>query len=96
MANWNGTARSNYFKVKPGLEDAFEEWVEESGMELIADKEGRYGFIGNDPDSGGFRNHYTCPQCGHSWQDSWTATCDDDCPSCGKRHISPTHSEDMP
>jgi rubrerythrin len=42
-----------------------------------------------------FRNHYTCPQCGHSWQDTWTATCDDDCPACGKRHISPTHSEDL-
>ena len=42
-----------------------------------------------------FRNHYTCPQCGHSWQDTWTATCDDDCPACGKRHISPTHSEDV-
>lgn len=42
-----------------------------------------------------FRNHYTCPRCGHTWQDAWTAQCDDDCPSCGKRHISPTHSEDM-
>lgn len=42
-----------------------------------------------------FRNHYACPQCGFTWQDTWTATCDDDCPACGKRHISPTHSEDI-
>ena len=52
MANWTGTARSNYFKVKD--EDAFEAWVENLGMELIADKERRFGFIGNDSDSGGF------------------------------------------
>lgn len=42
-----------------------------------------------------FRNFYTCPCCGNEWQDEWSATCDDDCPKCGKRHISPVHSEDL-
>ena len=41
-----------------------------------------------------FINHYTCPRCSHQWQDRWSAMCDDDCPSCGLRHITPTHSED--
>ena len=41
-----------------------------------------------------FINHYTCPRCKHQWDDRWTATCDDDCPECGLRHITPTHSDD--
>jgi predicted nucleic acid-binding Zn-ribbon protein len=42
-----------------------------------------------------FRNSYACPRCGHVWQDEWSATCDDDCPGCGARHISPSESEDL-
>jgi hypothetical protein len=42
-----------------------------------------------------FRNHYRCPQCRRSWSDEWSATCDDDCPHCGLRHVSPTESEDL-
>jgi len=42
-----------------------------------------------------FRNFYKCPRCGHQWQDDWDSTCDDDCPKCGCRHISPDHSEDL-
>lgn len=41
-----------------------------------------------------FLNHYTCPRCSHSWKDVWSAQCDDDCPKCGERHISPHTSED--
>lgn len=41
-----------------------------------------------------FRNHYKCPACGHEWSDVWSAQCDDDCPSCGTRHISPHSSDD--
>jgi len=41
-----------------------------------------------------FRNFYSCPSCTHEWEDIWSATCDDDCPECGKRHISPVRSED--
>ena len=42
-----------------------------------------------------FRNHYHCERCGHNWTDVWSATCDDDCPSCGSRHYSPYQSEDV-
>ena len=36
-----------------------------------------------------------CERCGHDWTDVWSATCDDDCPSCGSRHYSPYKSEDV-
>ena len=39
-------------------------------------------------------NHYRCPRCGHVWQDTWTAQCDDDCGECGTRHITPFFSDD--
>ncbi len=42
-----------------------------------------------------FRNHYMCPICEHEWSDELTATCDDDCPRCGTRHISPFDSEEI-
>lgn len=41
-----------------------------------------------------FRNFYKCADCGHKWTDVWTATCDDDCPHCGARHMSPYKSTD--
>jgi predicted nucleic acid-binding Zn-ribbon protein len=40
-----------------------------------------------------FRNFYRCDRCGHEWVDVWSATCDDDCPQCGCRHMSPLKSE---
>lgn len=42
-----------------------------------------------------FRNHYECGRCGHHWTDEWSAQCDDDCPSCGARHMSPYRSDDL-
>lgn len=42
-----------------------------------------------------FRNFYRCPQCETEWEDEWDSTCDDDCPACGMRHISPYKSEDI-
>lgn len=39
-------------------------------------------------------NHYTCERCGHNWSDDWDCAVDDDCPSCGARHMSPHTSED--
>jgi DNA-directed RNA polymerase subunit RPC12/RpoP len=41
-----------------------------------------------------FRNYYRCARCNHEWTDEWSATCDDDCPHCGARHMSPYKSED--
>lgn len=48
-----------------------------------------------DRESSQFRNFYICPSCGHEWQDEWSSTCNDDCPKCGQRHISPDHSEEL-
>lgn len=41
-----------------------------------------------------FINYYRCPNCGETWCDEWSAMCDDDCPTCGMRHISPYQSDD--
>ncbi len=41
-----------------------------------------------------FINHYRCPDCGHEWQDEWSAMSDDDCPECGLRAIQPYKSDD--
>ncbi len=42
-----------------------------------------------------FRNHYTCARCKRHWQDEWSCMCDDDCPHCGARHMSPGNSNDL-
>ena len=49
----------------------------------------------DDDDATMFRNHYECDDCGHVWSDDWSAQCDDDCPECGARHMSPFKSEDL-
>ena len=41
-----------------------------------------------------FRNFYRCADCNKTWADVWSAMCDDDCPHCGARHMSPYKSED--
>jgi hypothetical protein len=42
-----------------------------------------------------FRNFYRCPYCSTEWEDVWDSMCDDDCPACEERHISPYKSEDI-
>src|SRR5437868_1080657 len=42
-----------------------------------------------------FRNYYRCDRCGNEWTDLWSAQCDDDCPHCGARHMSPYKSKDV-
>jgi hypothetical protein len=42
-----------------------------------------------------FRNHYRCEHCGSNWDDEWSSMCDDDCPLCGARHMSPFGSDDL-
>ncbi len=41
MANWYGTSRSNYFKVKDG--GAFREWAERRNLEVLEDRRGLLG-----------------------------------------------------
>ena len=42
-----------------------------------------------------FLNFYRCERCRRRWTDEWSCTCDDDCPHCGARHMTPTRSEDL-
>lgn len=42
-----------------------------------------------------FRNHYVCARCSHKWSDAWPCMCDDDCPGCGARHMTPYESDDL-
>lgn len=42
-----------------------------------------------------FRNYYECARCGRKWPDEWSCMCDDDCPYCGARHMSPYDSDDL-
>ena len=42
-----------------------------------------------------FLNYYTCARCGRDWTDEWSCMCDDDCPHCGARHMSPYESDDL-
>lgn len=42
-----------------------------------------------------FRNRYQCDQCEFTWDDEWSSMCDDDCPSCGARHMSTCASDDL-
>ena len=42
-----------------------------------------------------FRNHYRCARCKRDWADEWSCMCDDDCPHCGARHMSPYDSDDL-
>jgi len=42
-----------------------------------------------------FYNHYICERCDSIWADEWSCMCDDDCPRCGARHMSPYKSEDL-
>jgi hypothetical protein len=51
MADWNGMARSNYFRVKD--EAAFRKWAEYLELAVITDSEGRFG-VYSKTDDGGF------------------------------------------
>ena len=42
-----------------------------------------------------FRNHYICERCDETWEDEWSCMCDDDCPHCGARHMTPSKSDDL-
>jgi hypothetical protein len=42
-----------------------------------------------------YRNYYKCARCDHEWPDEWSCMCDDDCPRCDARHMSPYDSDDL-
>lgn len=40
-------------------------------------------------------NFYRCDRCERLWSSPWSCACDDECPHCDQRHISPFDSEDL-
>jgi hypothetical protein len=42
-----------------------------------------------------FLNYYQCYKCDSEWNDPWSCTCDDECPVCGARDVSPSNSDDL-
>jgi DNA-directed RNA polymerase subunit RPC12/RpoP len=42
-----------------------------------------------------FLNHYKCERCGRRWTDEWSCMCDDECPHCGARDMTPQRSDDL-
>jgi predicted nucleic acid-binding Zn-ribbon protein len=42
-----------------------------------------------------FLNIYRCARCNRIWTDEWSCMCDDECPHCGIRDMSPFQSEDL-
>ena len=60
MADWYGSARSNYFLVKD--EDKFRKWAESiCGLEVVKDKEGRVGLLSEEEKGGWPRWRYDEP-----------------------------------
>jgi hypothetical protein len=51
MADWYGSARSNYFHVKD--RNKFDEWAAAIDLDVVEDKEGRVGLLA-DSDPGGW------------------------------------------
>lgn len=52
MANYYGTGRSNYVRVKD--EEAFRRAAERLDCEVVTDQEGRFAILDDNPDGGGF------------------------------------------
>ena len=42
-----------------------------------------------------FLNVYKCDRCKRRWTDEWSCMCDDECPHCGARDMTPYASEDL-
>ena len=42
-----------------------------------------------------FLNLYKCDRCQRRWADEWSCMCDDTCPHCGARDMTPYESKDL-
>src|SRR3954463_14717913 len=40
-------------------------------------------------------NFYKCDRCRRRWTDEWSCICDDTCPRCGARDMTPYESEEL-
>ncbi len=56
MANFYGTARSNYFQVKDA--EAFKTWAARLDLEVITNDDGLFGLIATNTDDGCFPSVY--------------------------------------
>ena len=42
-----------------------------------------------------YNNRYRCPDCKAVWDSDWSSGCDEECPECEARNISPLWSENL-
>src|SRR6266702_3838521 len=42
-----------------------------------------------------FLNFYKCARCKRRWTDEWSCMCDDTCPHCGARDMTPYQGEEL-
>jgi hypothetical protein len=42
-----------------------------------------------------FLNLYKCDRCRRRWADEWSCMCDDTCPRCASRDMTPYENEDL-
>jgi hypothetical protein len=42
-----------------------------------------------------FLNFYKCDRCKRRWTDEWSCMCDDECPHCGARDMTPFDGHDL-
>src|SRR5216683_2590309 len=42
-----------------------------------------------------FLNFYKCDRCKRRWTDEWSCMCDDECPHCVRRDMTPYNSEEL-
>ena len=42
-----------------------------------------------------FLNFYRCARYRRRWTDEWSCMCDDECPHCGARDMTPIDSENL-
>ena len=42
-----------------------------------------------------FLNFSRCARCKRLWTDEWSCMCDDECPHCGARDMTPFDSENL-
>ena len=42
-----------------------------------------------------FLNFYKCDECHRRWTDDWSCMCDDQCPHCHARDMTPYRAEDL-
>jgi hypothetical protein len=58
-------------------------------------EKGRFNFTALETRMAWFLNLYKCERCRRRWADEWSCMCDDTCPHCGARDMTPYESEEL-